>query len=55
MKKDVSFQGGARREYFCRKHDKKDSTKRQGYIDPHDLIITRNFIIVMGFPGLFQR
>ena len=34
---------------------KKDSTKRQGYIDPHALINTRNFITVIVFPGLVQR
>ena len=31
---------------------KKDATKRRGYIAPIDLIMTRNFIAVMGFPGL---
>ena len=34
---------------------KKDATKRQGYIFPHDLIRTWNFIFIMGFPGLIQR
>ena len=34
---------------------KKDATKRQGSIAPYTLIRTINFIIVMGFPGLFQR
>ena len=41
--------------YCCRKHDQKDATKRQGYIDPHSLIRTRDFIIVMGFKGSIQR
>ena len=30
----------------------KDATKRQGYIAPHALMKTRNFIIVMGFPKI---
>ena len=34
---------------------KKYDTKRKAYIATHDLIRTRYFIIVMGFPGLFQR
>ena len=34
---------------------KKYATKIQGSIALHALIITRNFIIVVGFPGLFQR
>ena len=34
---------------------KKDATKIQDYIAPHAIIRTRNFIIVMGFPGLVQR
>ena len=29
----------------------KDVTKRQGYIAPHDIMKTRDFIVVMGFPG----
>ena len=55
MKKYVPFLGRVHRGYCCRKHDKKDDTKIQGSIDPHALIRTRNFIIIMGFPGLFQR
>ena len=34
---------------------KKHATKRQGSIAPRALIKTRNFIIVMCFPGLTQR
>ena len=34
---------------------RKDATNRKGYIYPHSLIRTRNFIIIMGFTGLFQR
>ena len=55
MKKYVNLFGRVHRGYCCMKHDKKDATKRQGSIAPHALIITRNFIIVMGFPGLVQR
>ena len=33
---------------------KKDAMKIQGSIAPHPLIITRSFIIVMGFQGLVQ-
>ena len=33
----------------------KDATKIQGSIAPHALIKTRNFITVMGFPGLIPR
>ena len=55
MKKYVPFLDGVKRGHCCRKHDKKDATKRQGSIAPHALIITRNFIIVMGFPVLIKR
>ena len=51
MKKYVPLLGRFNRGYFCRKHDKKYTTKRQGSIAPHDLIKTRNFIIVMVLPG----
>ena len=34
---------------------KKDATKRRGSIAAHALIKTRNFINVMGFPGLIQK
>ena len=34
---------------------KKYTTKIQGSIAPHAMIIKRDFIIVMVFPGLFQR
>ena len=34
---------------------RKDATNRKVYIDPHSLIRTRNFIIIMSFTGLFQR
>ena len=33
----------------------KYATKRRGSIAPSDLINTRNYITVMGFPGLIQR
>ena len=33
----------------------KYATNIQGYIDPYALMKTRDFIIVMGFPGLVQR
>ena len=52
IKKDAPFFGRAKRGYFCRKHDQKDTTKIQGSIAPHALIITRKFIIVMDFTGL---
>ena len=55
MKKDVTFLGRVKRGYFCRKHDKKYSTKRQGSVASHALIRTRNFIIVIGFSWLIQR
>ena len=29
----------------------EDATKRRGYIAPHALVKTRNFISVMVFPG----
>ena len=51
MKKYVPFLDGVKRGHCCRKHDKKDATKRQGSIAPHALIITQKFITVMGFPG----
>ena len=34
---------------------KKDATKIRGSISPHALIKTRNFITVMGFPGIIQK
>ena len=34
---------------------KKDTTKIQGSIAPHNLIRAIKFIIVMGFPILVQR
>ena len=37
------------------KMTKKYSTKRQDYIAPCDLIKTRDFITVVGFPGLIKR
>ena len=52
--KYVHFQGRTNIGYCCRKHGQKICYKRQGYIAPHDLIITRKFILVIGFPGLFQ-
>ena len=52
IKKDLLLQGWLHRGYCCRKYGKKYATKIQGSIAPHDLTITRNFIIVMGFKGL---
>ena len=40
--------------YCYRKHDGKYATKREGSIDPRDLINKRKFINVMGFPGLIH-
>ena len=50
MKKDVPILGRVIILFCCRKHDKKDSTKRQGSITPHAMRRTINVIIVMGFP-----
>ena len=55
MKKGVTFQGRVHIGYYGRKHGQKYATKRQSSIAPHPLIRTRNFINVMGFPGLVQR
>ena len=49
INKYVPLQGRVQRGYCCRKYGKKYATKGQGSIDPHYLIRTRNFIIVMGF------
>ena len=51
----VPFLSRVKIVYCCKKHDKKDATKRQGSISPHALIRTINFIVVVGFQGLIQR
>ena len=55
MNMDVTVLGRVHRGYGYRKHDTKYATKIQGSIDPHALIRTRSFIIVIGFTGLIQR
>ena len=54
MKKDATFQGRVHIGYCCRKYGQKDTTKRKDYINPHALIRTRSFIIVVGFTGLVK-
>ena len=55
IKKGGPFQFMVQRWYYCSKHGQKDATKIQGSIAPHALKITRNFIIIINFPGLVQR
>ena len=55
MHKYVPFLGRVKISHCCRKHDKKDATKRKGFIAPHYMKRTVNYIIVMGFPGLIHR
>ena len=51
MKMYLTVRGRFHKGYCCRKHDKKYATKGLGSIYLHDLIITKCFNIVMGFPG----
>ena len=43
-----------KKDTYVRNIIKKDATKIQGYIASHTMIRTRNVIIVMVFPILFQ-
>ena len=49
MNMDVPFLGMLHIGYYCKKNNKKDSTKLQGSIDPHDLIRTPIFKYCHGF------
>ena len=49
MNMDAPVRVRAHRGYCCRKHDKKDATKRQYSIAPHSLIRKQSFSIVYKF------
>ena len=51
MNKDEPYSSRLKIGYCCRKHGRKYATKRQGSIAPHDLMNTRDFIIVVVFTG----
>ena len=55
MNREVPFLGSVHREYCCRKHDKKDATKRQGFISPHAMIITIIFLLSWVFRDKFRH
>ena len=52
MNKYETYCGRVKEDTALGNITKEDTTKRRGYIAPIDLIMTRNFIAVMGFPGL---
>ena len=52
INKDEPYRDKVKIEYCYRKHDENYATKRRGSIATHAMINTRNFITVMGFPGL---
>ena len=54
MKKYVPYRVRAKSDTSIVNIIKTDATKRQSFIATYALIITRNFIIFMGFPGLYR-